>query len=151
MRVVKRPSLAAVAALCLLTAAACDNSSSDSSNTPAALLAASPTTPLVTENLSGTVQQGSNDSHNFTVTSDNFQITLALTTAGPPATIQEGFGVGQVVAGSCQLLSGAYGVYSASTTPQLSGTIAAGAYCVMVYDAGSQTGPITYTVVVQHY
>ena len=34
---------------------------------------------------------------------------------------------------------------------QLSGTIAAGAYCVMVYDAGNQSGPINYTVVVQHY
>jgi hypothetical protein len=150
MRVVKRASLAA-AALCLLAAAGC-NSTDDSSNTPAALLGASPTTPLVTENFSGTVQQSSNDSHPFTVTSNNFQIAITMTTAGPPATIQEGLGVGQIVAGSCQLLSGAYGVYAAAATPpQLSGTIAAGTYCLMVYDAGQQTGPITYTVVVQHY
>jgi hypothetical protein len=150
MRVVKRASLAA-AACCLLVAAGCNSSGSDSTNTPAALLAASPTVPLVTENFSGTVQPGSNDSHTFTVTSNNSQITLAMTSAGPPATIQEGFGVGQVVAGSCQLLSGASGTYQASTIPQLAGTIAAGTYCVMVFDVLNQAGPITYTVVVQHY
>jgi len=150
MRLVKRASLAA-AALCLLTAAGCNNSSTDSSNTPAALLAASPTSPLVIENLSGTVPQGGNDFHTFTVTSNNFQITAAMTSAGPPATIQEGFGIGQIVAGSCQLLSGGFGTFAASTTPQLSGTIPAGTYCVMVYDVLNQSGPITYTVVLQHY
>jgi hypothetical protein len=62
-----------------------------------------------------------------------------------------GFGVGQTVAGSCQLLSGGYGTYSASTTPQLSGTIGSGTYCVMVYDVGNQSAAITYTVVVNHY
>jgi hypothetical protein len=149
MSVVKRASLAA-AALCLLTAAGCSNTD-DSSTTPAALLAASPTSPLVTENFSGTVLQGSNDSHPFTVTSNNFQIVVTMTTAGPPATIQEGLGVGQIVAGSCQLLSGGSGTYAASATPQLSGTIGAGSYCLMVFDVGNQTGPITYTVVVQHY
>src|SRR4051812_19676994 len=149
MRLVKFVPVTALV-LSLVCAAGCN--SSDSSGTSAAdLLAATPPVPLVTDNFSGTVNQGSNDSHTFTVTSSNFQIALTMTSAGPPATIQEGFGVGQIVAGSCQLLSGAYGVYPASTTPQLSGTITAGTYCVMVYDAGNQTGPITYTVVVQHY
>jgi len=142
-------SVFAVAALAVL-AAGC-NSSDSSGTTPAAILASSPLVPLATENYSGTVQPGSNDSHTFTVTSNNFQLTAALTTAGPPATIQEGFGIGQIVAGTCQLLSGGFGTYAASTTPQLSGTVPAGTYCVMVYDAGNQTAPITYTVVVQHY
>jgi hypothetical protein len=150
MSLVKCARLAA-AALCLLAAAGCDNTDSSSGSSTANVLASTPPVPLVTENFSGTVNQGSSDSHSFTVTSSNFQIALTMTSAGPPATIQEGFGVGQVVAGSCQLLSGAYGVYAASATAQLSGTIAAGAYCVMVYDAGNQSGPINYTVVVQHY
>jgi hypothetical protein len=150
MTLVKPVALAA-AVLCLLSATACNSSDSSSGTSAADLIAASPPVPLATEPFSGTVQQGSNDSHTFTVASNNFQITAAMTTAGPPATIQEGFGIGQIVAGSCQLLSGGFGTFTASTTPQLSGTIPAGTYCVMVYDVGNQTGPITYTVVVQHY
>ena len=150
MRLVKLAPLAA-AALCLVSAAGCDNTDSSSGTSAASVLAASPPVPLVTDNFAGTVQQGANDSHIFTVTSNNFQIAATLTTAGPPATIQEGFGIGTTVAGSCQLATGAFGVFAASTTAQLSGTIPAGTYCVMVYDAGNQTGPITYTVVVQHY
>lgn len=145
-------ALRAAAAICLLAAAAgCNSTDPSAATTAAALLASAPSVPLVTETFAGTVQQGANDSHTFTVTSNNFQITLAMTAAGPPATIQEGFGVGQMVGGSCQLLSGGFGTYPASTTPQLSGTIPSGSYCVMVYDVGNQVGPITYTVVIQHY
>jgi hypothetical protein len=56
---------------------------------------------------------------------------------------------------SCQLLSSqAFNPnVVAGTTPALSGTIAAGTYCVGVYDPqlpGNVTGPVTYTVTVQH-
>jgi hypothetical protein len=135
---------------CGLAAGACaqttDPTATNTSSAPTA-----PTTPLVTENFSGTVAVGGNDAHSFTVTSDNANLTLALTSAGPPATIAMGFGIGQTVGGSCQLLSGGYGTYAASTTPQLSGSIGAGVYCVMVYDVGNETAPVTYTVVVTHY
>jgi hypothetical protein len=144
-----KTSLFLIAAFAAL-AAGC-NSSDASGTSPADILASSPSIPLATENFSGTVQQGSNDSKPFTVVSNNFQLTAAMTTAGPPATIQEGFGIGQMVAGTCQLLSGGFGTFAASTTPQLSGTVPSGPYCVMVYDVGNQTGPITYTVVIQHY
>jgi hypothetical protein len=146
---VKLPLLAAV--VCLLAAAGCSTNDSSSGTSPAAILASAPTSPLVTDTFTGTVQPGSSDSHPFTVTANNFQATLAMTAAGPPATIGEGFGIGQTVGGTCQLLSGGFGTYAASTTPQLAGTLPSGAYCVMVYDVGNQTGPITYTVVVQHY
>jgi hypothetical protein len=145
-----KPHLLAILAACALAAAGCNSSTADTS-AASSLLATAPTSPLVTENFSGTVLTGSNDAHSFTVTSNNSPITLALTTAGPPATITEGFGVGQTIAGSCQLLSGGFGNYTASTTPQLSGTIPTGTYCVMVYDVGNQTAAITYTVVVNHY
>ena len=147
---VKTPVLAVIA-LCLLAAAGCSSGDSTTGSSASALPTA-PSTPLVTDTFSGTVQPGGNDWRPFTVTSDGYQIALTMTAAGPPATISEGLGVGQVVSGSCQLLSGASGAYAASTTtPQLSGTIAAGSYCVMVYDVGNQTAAITYTVVVQHY
>jgi hypothetical protein len=112
---VKLLLLAAMA--CVLAAAGCSTNDPNSAASPAAVLASAPPTPLVTDTFTGTVQQGSSDSHPFTVTSNNFQAALALTDAGPPATIAEGFGVGQPVGGTCQLLSGGFGTYSASTTP----------------------------------
>lgn len=129
-----------------LSAAGCSNSDDTSTTLPTA-----PSSPLVTENFSGTVQVGSNDSKPFTVTSDGFQITVDMTSAGPPATIAMGIGVGTFVGGTCQLSSGGFITAAAGSTPQLTGTIAAGQYCLMIYDVGNQSGPITYTVVVNHY
>ena len=76
---------------------------------------------------------------------------MTLTAAGPPATIYMGLGVGTPVSGACQLLSGGYTVTQAGTTAQLSGTINAGTFCVMVYDAGNMVAPVTYAVTVTHY
>ena len=55
------------------------------------------------------------------------------------------------MAGTCQLLSGGFSIVQAGATPQLSGTINVGAYCVMVYDAGNQSAPITYALTMTHY
>jgi hypothetical protein len=129
-----------------LSAAGCSNSTDTSSTLPTA-----PSSPLVTENFSGTVQVGSNDAKPFTVTSDGFQITVDMTSAGPPATIAMGIGVGTFVGGTCQLSTGGFTTAAASSTPQLTGTIAAGQYCFMIYDVGNQSGPVTYTAVVMHY
>jgi hypothetical protein len=134
-----------------LAATGCSTGSDPATSASTIAAVTAPTTAVVTENFSGTVQPGSNDAHTFTVTTDNAAISLALTSAGPPSTIAMGFGLGQTVAGSCQLLSGGFGTYTASTTPQLSGTIGSGTYCVMVYDVGNQSTAITYTVVVNHY
>jgi outer membrane lipoprotein SlyB len=140
--------LLAIAAVCALAATGgCSNDTS--SSTPA--LSTTPTTGQVTENFSGTVQPLSYDAHTFTVVSNNAVLSLDMTAAGPPATIAMGLGLGQPVAGTCQLVSGGFGTYQASASPQLSGTIPSGSYCVMVYDVGNQTAPIDYTVVVTHY
>src|SRR5438445_7273958 len=119
----------ALLAASALAAGAC--SSGDSSTSSSAVV---PSVLSVTENFSGTVQPGSSDAHSFTVTTDNAAIALTLTSVGPPATIAMGFGVGQTVAGTCQLLSGGFGTYTANSAAQLSGTIPIGTYCVMVYD-----------------
>jgi len=42
-------------------------------------------------------------------------------------------------------------VLPASTTPQLAGMISAGAYCVSVFDASSQTTPVDYALTVVHF
>jgi len=142
-----KQTLACLIVATVFTAVGCSNSSDNTSST----LPTAPSSPLVTENFSGTVQIGSNDSKPFTVTSDGSPITIDLTSAGPPATISMGFGVGTFVGGTCQLSSGGNTTAAAGPTPQLSGTISAGSYCFMVYDVGNQSGPITYTAVVNHY
>ena len=141
-------TLVCLIAACALATAGCSTSADTTSTTTTTT---APTSPLVVENFSGTVQPAGNDAHSFTVISNNAAITLGLTSVGPPATISEGFGIGQTVSGNCQLLSGGFGTFAASTTPQLSGTIPAGTYCVLVYDVGNQAAAVTYTVVVQHY
>jgi hypothetical protein len=126
----------------LATAFACtsggDSSSSTSSTT-------SPPTSVTTENVGG------KDVHPFTVALSGGQLNVILTAAGPPSTIFMGLGVGTYSSGTCTLLSNRYLVTQAGATAQLSGTVNAGSYCVMVYDAGNQTASITYAVTVNHY
>jgi hypothetical protein len=125
-----------------------DTSSAASS---AASTVTAPTVGVTTENFTGSVDVASTDFHPFTVALSGGQVTVNLAQAGPPATIFMGLGVGTVSGTTCTLLTNGFVVAPASTTAQLSGTLNAGSYCVMVYDAGNQTTPITYSVVVNHF
>jgi hypothetical protein len=58
---------------------------------------------------------------------------------------------GTPIGSSCTLLSGGSTVTPAGTTPQLSGTISAGSYCLVVSDVGNQTAAITYAATVTHF
>ena len=132
-----------------LAAGACATSSD-----PAGSSSSTPTAPAaapVTENFTGTVPVGLADFNPFTVATSNNPINVTLTAAGPPATIYMGLGVGSPVGGACQLLSGGSTVTQAGAAAQLSGTIVAGTYCVIVYDAGNMVAPVTYAVTVTHY
>jgi hypothetical protein len=142
-----KQTLASLLLVSAVIAAGCSTSAADSGSS----LPTAPSTPLVTENFSGTVQVGLSDAHPFTVTSAGFQITLDLTSAGPPPTISMGFGVGAWDGTTCSLLSGGFATVQAGPTPQLAGNINSGQYCAMVFDVGNQAGPITYTAVVLHY
>lgn len=62
-----------------------------------------------------------------------------------------GPGVGGLQRADRTLLANAYLTTQAGTAPQLSGSAGAGSYCVVVYDVGNQTGPISYAVTVNHY
>jgi hypothetical protein len=121
---------------------------SDSSTTAAT---PTPTAPASTESFSGTVSVAGNDFHPFTVATAGAALSVTLTAAGPPATIFVGLGLGAYDAPTCTLLNNAYLTTQAGAAPQLSGTAGAGSYCVVVYDVGNQTGPITYAVTVSHY
>jgi len=141
--------LALVVLGALGTTSACGGSSSNTSALPA------PSGTVVTDTFTGTVPipvAGAlqTDIHSFTVAVGG-TLSVTLTAAGPPPTIQMGLGIGNPAAdGTCSLLSGASVATAAGTTAQLSGTVAAGAYCVAIWDIGNALQPISYTVTVAH-
>src|SRR4029077_14194784 len=98
------------------------------------------TTPstLVTESFTGTVAVGATDFHTFSVSSSGGAINVTLTAAGPPPTIYMGIGVGTPSASTCALLNSGSAVAPAGISPQLSGTLSSGTYCVSVFDVGNQ-------------
>lgn len=128
-----------------LATAACDNSGS---TTPTSL---TPTPTVTTEMFTGSVDVGGSDVHPFNVALSGAPVNVILTAAGPPATIFMGLGVGSYSNTACTLLTGGSVVTPAGTAAQLSGTVLAGSYCVMVYDVGNQVAQITYGVTVTHY
>jgi hypothetical protein len=133
---------AAALALALL-ASACGSSSSTSTPSTTA-----PTAALVTDTFNGTVAVRSRDVHAFTVTAQG-AVTVVLTAASPPATVVMGVGIGTPNGSDCAVLAGASGNAAAGGGPP-AGIVTAGAYCVVVYDLGSQASAVTYTVTVNH-
>src|SRR5579864_5760577 len=134
------------AVLAAAGAVACNSNS-------ASTLPAIPATPVYgNQTFNGTVNVLGFDVQQFTVAISG-NVTVTLTAAGPPPTITMGVFVGTpATAGSssCTALSGATATGPASSTPLLTGQLVAGAYCVQIYDIGQQTGPITYTLTVNH-
>lgn len=137
--------LAASAILvCVLAGAACGDGGDSTPNF------VQPTPTLVTDSFTGTVVVGGSDSHTFNVGSSG-QLNVTLTAAGPPPTIFMGIGVGTPSGTNCVLLTNGSTAAPAATAAQLSGTVAAGTYCVSVFDIGNQTGPVTYAVTLTHF
>src|SRR5689334_10044134 len=100
-------SRALVLAIVVAFATGCSDSSGSSNNALSALSAPS-SASLVTENFSGTVDVGGLDVHPFTITIGNQPVNVTLTTAGPPASIFMGLGVGSPAAdGTCSVFSNA--------------------------------------------
>ena len=130
-----------LALLITLATVACDNGSSTPLPTSSSA--------LTTETFSGSVAVGSSDFHTFTATQGG-TVSVTLSTAGPPATIYMGLGIGTPSSSTCALLSGATADTQAGTTSQLSGTLDAGTYCVEVFDVGNETIPVNYSVTVAH-
>jgi hypothetical protein len=123
------------------TMAACGSSESTSTTAPAA--------PTVTDPFSGTVPAGGFDFHNFTV-GQTGTVSITLVSATPPPTIQMGLGVGTPGTGTCSVNPADATEAAAGPTAQLSFTLAAGNYCVEVYDVGNQIPSVTYSVTVSH-
>ena len=127
-----------------LGAAACSGSNSDSSTPPT-----TPTVPKATDTLSGTVSLKGSDFRPFTVTTTG-QVDVTLTAAGPPAAIVMGVAIGTTGSGSCALIPNSSTLTAAGTSPQVSGILSPGTYCVQVYDVGNQTDAVSWTATVLH-
>ena len=104
------------------------------------------------ETFTGTVLVRGSDAHPF-VSSNYGEVSVTLTAAGPPVDITMGIGIGapaSVVDSSCVLYQNASLSTVAGSTPQLVGNIPAGAYCIVVFDVGNQTQPVSYSITVVH-
>jgi len=110
--------------------------------------AATPAPEIKTETFTGTVSPSGAPYHSFTVVAQG-AITATLVSVSPQTTITMGFGVGTVSGGACALISGAYSE-SAKSGYALSGTIAAGSYCVVLYDIGNLSAANDYVITVSH-
>jgi hypothetical protein len=109
-----------------------------------------PAASLTTENFTGTVAVGGTDAHTFTM-SQAGELDVTLTAAGPPSTIFMGLGIGTPNGATCVFLTSGTANVQAGASPQLSGSsIAAGTYCVAVYDIGNEASPVNYSVTVVH-
>jgi hypothetical protein len=122
------------------------------SNSTSTLPAVAATPVYGTDTFNGTVAVQGFDVKPFNVAISG-NVTVVLVAAGPPSTITMGVFIGQpATAGSstCLALSNATISGSASSTPLLTGQLTVGAYCVQIFDVGNQTGPINYTISINH-
>jgi len=108
-----------------------------------------PTTPsntstTVKENWSSVVAPGGASTRSFTVNSAG---TIVVTLTGGP-TVGLGVGLPRTSGGGCRL--GVSVNASPATTPQISTQADAGQYCVQVYDLGTLTDPIGFSLTIEH-
>jgi hypothetical protein len=148
-------SLALALLVTVGTCFGCGGSSNSSTTT---------TTPtLVSETLPGTVPApigGVRQAASvvFNVNAPGGSVAVTLTSAvqtNPDGSVNPnvvmGVAVGTPAAGACSLGTGNVpALLQAGANSSLSGTAAAGLYCVQVSDVTNQLGPVAFTVVVQH-
>ena len=145
----------ALALLVTVICIGCGGGSSSSST------ATSPT--LVSDTLSGTVPAAIGGVHQstsvlFNVAAPGGSVAVTLTSAvetNPDGSVNTsvvvGVAVGTSSAGVCTLSAGTTPTpLQASANSTLSGTAAAGLYCVQVSDVTNQLGPVAFTVFVSH-
>jgi hypothetical protein len=109
-----------------------------------------PTTPsntskIVTEDWSSAVAPGGASTRSFTVTSAG---TISVTLTGAGATLGLGVGLPRTTGGGCRL--GVAVIASAGGSPQISEQADAGQYCVQVYDLGTLTDPVGFSLKIEH-
>jgi len=113
---------------------------------PVAPPAPTPVVPTITETFTDTLLQLGSNTHQFTVQQVG-GLKVSLSDVDPPSAVA--FAVGTQSLVGCTPISRKN--YEPGATAELSGTATTpGQFCVMVFDAGTLTQPITYTVTVLH-
>ena len=139
--------------LVLLTAigaAGCNNQTAANSTSPT-----TPTTPTITEPVfTGTLKMGGTPQILTFSVAQIGPLTVTLNAAGPPTTVIVGIAVGtptfSTTGTTCTPIATA-NAQAGVNAPQLSGTVSAsGAYCLAVYDPGTLTADVTFSVTVAH-
>ena len=128
---------AMVVALGVLTSVGCG------SNTTTPTTPTTPTGPT-TSVFASRLTPGGSASRQFGA-SANGTVTAMLTNAAGPNTVV-GLGIGVPTTGLAQCALSTAVQTNAGSTPQLSATVDAGNYCVVVYDLGTLTSPIDFSV-----
>jgi len=119
-----------------------------------------PTPELITDTFTGVLNVQGTQSNNFTVkytaqdTAASLTVTslrLASTNAEFPSTIGVAFGAFDIN-GVCQRAAGfvvdTAAINQELTTPEV---FSVGGWCVQIFDAGTLTEAVNYTMVVKHY
>jgi hypothetical protein len=78
------------------------------------------------------------------------EISITLREAGPPTDIALGLGIGIPSGSNAGCYQTRTVVVASADTPHLVATVDAGTYCVRVFDAGTMTTPIAFTVAITH-
>jgi hypothetical protein len=153
---VKRLSMTFSLAALLMASVACSGTSS-STATPT-----SPSSTTTTDVLRGTVPPPVNGVLQsafdpFDVGQSGGTVTVTLTSAVETlpgntllTTVTMGLGIGTITNDTCTLLTGAFATAQAGATPQLTGTLNPGTYCVQVSDVTNELGPVSFAVAVEH-
>ena len=141
MRVVRPRTLALLTMALLPLCGACDAASDPPT--------AAPTPVTTTETFTATIEQLASTTHAFTVSSAG-SVQVKLTAVEPLATMA--LGVAVTVGGNACGTDIAQTSNARSGATALSGTAAAGSYCIRVFDAGNIPAEtsVTYTVEVTH-
>ena len=136
--------------------AACSNNSSASTTTPSLV----PTTEVllgtVPTPVNGVLQSSINT---FTVGQGGGSVTITLTSAVETlpggsllTTVTMGIALGTPSGSTCNTsaFTNATTTAQGGSTPNLSGSLAVGTYCVQVSDVTNQIGPVAYALAVTH-
>jgi hypothetical protein len=97
-----------------------------------------------TQDFAGTLQVGASNSHPFN-TSKTGEFTITITDMSD-RTLIIGTALGQMISGGCSPQTGWVQPYSRWNQQALGGPIQKGSYCAIVYDSGTLTAPMNYTL-----
>jgi len=123
--------------------AACNNNSNPTIPTP--------TPNPTTETFPGTIDVNGAATFPFTIATGGF-VTATLTSVGPDSTTLIGFSIGTVSStGGCSVTgSGLFLDKAAQGASIVASVTIPGTLCLRVYDAGTLTGPTTFSIDVAH-